>query len=146
MTKKSSIHPKSEGRCILGSSWWVPGLLTGLPLLIFVGGLWKMNKPRGHCGGVRYDLVNAKYALEMYRQTSGSYPTTEQGLNAFIAKPTCEPVPPQWSQIMTREILDPWKRPYAYRFPGTKDPSQPEVYSMGVDGIDGTDDDIHLND
>lgn len=105
-----------------------------------------MNRPRHHCGGVRYDLVNLKYALEMYRSTSGSYPTTQQGLKALIKKPIVAPVPSNWIQIMTRDSLDLWKRPYAYRFPGSKDPSKPEVHSVGVDGIEGTDDDIHLDD
>jgi len=92
------------------------------------------------------DMISIRNALDFYQLKTGSYPTTEQGLKALINKPTIPPIPSNWIQIMKRESLDPWRNPYAYRFPGNKDPTTPEVFCVGPDGIEGTRDDIHLDD
>ena len=35
-------------------------------------------------------------ALKFYKMENGRYPTTEQGLQALVAKPATQPVPANW--------------------------------------------------
>lgn len=78
-------------------------------------------------------------ALDSYRLDSGSYPTTDQGLTALREKPGHGPVPPNWRGPYLRKAipLDPWKRPYLYRSPGSRDPSGYELKTYGRDGKPG---------
>jgi len=39
------------------------------------------------------DLVNISTALKMYYLDNGIYPTSEQGLQALVAKPSFDPIP-----------------------------------------------------
>jgi general secretion pathway protein G len=56
-------------------------------------------------------------ALETYRLDVGRYPTTEQGLNALVVKPTDEA---KWNGPYLQKAVppDPWGRAYIYRAPG----------------------------
>jgi general secretion pathway protein G len=73
-------------------------------------------------------------ALDQYRLDVGSYPTTEQGLQALLANPGVE----KWQgSYLKKNILpkDPWNRPYYYQSPGTH--SDYDLYSYGLDGAPG---------
>ena len=61
-------------------------------------------------------------SLEMYRLHNGVYPTTQQGLDALVKKPTLAPVPKKYppEPYMNRIPDDPWGNPYIYRCPGEK--------------------------
>src|SRR2546422_2491583 len=64
-------------------------------------------------------------ALDNYRLDNGTYPTTEQGLDALQEKPTREPVPLNWRGPYLKKAvpLDPWGRPYIYKSPGEHNPT-----------------------
>ena len=80
-------------------------------------------------------------ALSMYKLNAGNYPTTQQGLQALVVKPSTTPVPRRWTPVMDKIPNDPWGNAYVYRFPGRKDASEFEISSKGPDGIDNTEDD-----
>lgn len=106
---------------------------------------------RSPCSSAKLSQVNADFqsihrALDMYKLIGGRYPTTAQGLKALIEKPLSDPVPAKWQQTMKMEPLDPWKSPYVYKFPGSKDPPNPELISKGPDGIEGNEDDLSSQD
>lgn len=125
----------------------MPGLLKGVPLLIFVVGLWTLSRPSKHgCPQTPADIRSIENALDMYKLRAGHYPTTTQGLKALVEKPTAGPDAGDWQQIMKTVMLDPWKNPYSYRFPDPKNPDEPDIFSKGPDGIEGTDDDLHRDD
>src|SRR3954453_22379929 len=42
------------------------------------------------------DVNNLMQALKLYRLDNQRYPTAEQGLQALIAKPSSNPIPPNW--------------------------------------------------
>jgi general secretion pathway protein G len=88
------------------------------------------------------DIQAFKEALSAYELQTGTLPTTEQGLKALWEKPTVDPVPDQWHKVMDQEVLDPWGHSYKYSNPGKHNPDKYDVYSMGQDGQDGTEDDI----
>src|SRR6185436_7791072 len=44
----------------------------------------------------KQDILAIQSALDLYKLDSGSYPTTDQGLQALITKPTSDPIPQNW--------------------------------------------------
>lgn len=83
----------------------------------------------------RTDVNNLMQALKLYRLDNQRYPSTEQGLQALISKPSTEPVPPNWKPYLEKLPNDPWGRPYQYLNPGVK--GEVDVMSLGGDGQPG---------
>jgi len=83
----------------------------------------------------RTDVTNIMQALKLYRLDNQRYPTSEQGLQALIAKPTTGPRPLNWKPYLEKLPNDPWGRPYQYLSPGVK--GEVDVMSFGADGQSG---------
>ena len=84
---------------------------------------------------------NIALALKLYEVDNGRYPTTEQGLKALLEKSSAPPAPKNWKgPYLEQEPLDPWKKPYGYRYPGTHPPRDYDLYSFGPDGNESDDD------
>ena len=84
---------------------------------------------------------NIALALKLYEVDNGRYPSTEQGLGALLQKPTAPPTPSNWKgPYLEQEAIDPWKKPYLYRYPGSHPPRDYDLYSLGPDGVEGKDD------
>jgi general secretion pathway protein G len=83
----------------------------------------------------RVQINNFEQALTQYKLNTGLFPTTEQGLEALRVKPQNLN---QWDgPYLKKEIpLDPWGRPYVYRFPGEHG-DEPDILSYGSDGQAG---------
>ncbi|MFZ5833317.1 MAG: type II secretion system major pseudopilin GspG [Planctomycetota bacterium] len=83
-------------------------------------------------------------ALETFSMNTNSYPTTEQGLEALITPPADLPDPNKWEgPYIKGEIpVDPWGNPYQYAYPGGRNPDSYDIWSLGPDMADGTEDDI----
>lgn len=76
-------------------------------------------------------------ALGAYKLDTGTYPTTDMGLNALRVKPENAN---QWAgPYLPQDIpMDPWGRPYLYKYPGEHG-DEPDVVSLGADGQPGGD-------
>jgi general secretion pathway protein G len=83
----------------------------------------------------RTDVGNLMQALKLYKLDNQRFPSSEQGLNALILKPTTEPVPGNWKPYLDKLPKDPWGRPYQYLNPGIK--GEVDVLSFGADGQAG---------
>lgn len=83
----------------------------------------------------RTDVNSLMEALKRYRLDNQRYPTSEQGLQALVAKPTTGPIPPNWKPTLDKLPNDPWGRPYQFANPGVKGPI--DVFSYGADGQAG---------
>ncbi len=84
---------------------------------------------------------NLSLALRLYEVDNGHYPTTEQGLHALIEKPTSPPTPANWKgPYIEQDPVDPWGRPYVYRYPGVHPPRDYDLLSLGPDGVQSPDD------
>ena len=83
----------------------------------------------------RTDVNNLNQALKLYKLDNQRLPTTEQGLQALIVKPTATPVPASWKAYLDKLPNDPWGRPYQYLNPGVK--GEVDVMSLGADGQPG---------
>lgn len=74
-------------------------------------------------------------ALGAYKLDTGLYPTTEMGLAALRVQPA--DVRNWMGPYMPQDIpLDPWGRPYAYRYPGEHG-DEPDIVCFGADGQPG---------
>lgn len=85
----------------------------------------------------RQDIATLMNALKLYRLDNKRYPTTEQGLQALVVKPSQAPVPENWKTggYIERLPLDPWSKAYQYLSPGIR--AEVDVFSFGADGIGG---------
>ena len=83
------------------------------------------------------DLKTISAALKMYRLDNGSYPTTAQGLQALVERPTAAPAPRNWHAegYLPELPLDPWGQAYVYRSPGQT--GLFDLVSLGRDGQPG---------
>lgn len=86
---------------------------------------------------VRGDINAIAAALDMYKLDNGTYPSTQQGLEALVEKPSGNPQPRNWNQdgYLKRLPVDPWGNAYLYLAPGTKGAF--DLYSLGADGKEG---------
>jgi general secretion pathway protein G len=80
--------------------------------------------------------------LSTYQSMNGAPPTTAQGLEALVSKPSSAPLPRNWQQMMESVPADPWGHPYRYEQPGKHNPASYDLWSDGPDGKSGTVDDI----
>jgi len=80
------------------------------------------------------DIAQIKSALDRYYLDAGSYPATDQGLNALVASPSSGNVPKDWGGPYIEKIPpDPWGNPYSYQSDG----SGYVLKSYGADGAEG---------
>lgn len=88
------------------------------------------------------DITAYENALEMYRLDNSRFPTTDQGLEALVDKPTLDPIPRNYREegYVKRLSNDPWGNPYLLLSPGEN--GKIDIFSVGLDGEEGTDDDI----
>ena len=76
-------------------------------------------------------------ALHLYKLDNAVYPSTEQGLDALINKPSVGEVPTHWREggYVPKIPNDPWGHPYVYLSPGAH--GDYDLMSYGADGEPG---------
>ena len=116
-------------------------LIELLIVMIILGLLASLVGPRlfQHVGQSKQKTARAQIellgtALDAYRLDVGSYPTTEQGLDALRRQPAGVD---RWNgPYLPREVpLDPWGNSYVYKSPGEHGPY--DLLSLGADGRPG---------
>lgn len=80
------------------------------------------------------DIMALESALEMYKLDNGFYPSTDQGLQALVTRPSGDPNPEFWRDGGYIKVLrkDPWNRDYIYLNPGVR--GEVDIFSLGRDG------------
>jgi general secretion pathway protein G len=76
-------------------------------------------------------------ALDLYRLEVGRYPSTNEGLDALVQKPSDAP---NWNGPYLKKTQvpkDPWGFEYRYRSPGEHGAF--DIYSLGSDNAEGGD-------
>jgi len=85
-------------------------------------------------------IKNIEAALKLFKLDNGFYPSTEQGLEALVVKPTIGQIPKNWREGGYLEKgkvpKDPWGNPYIYISPGVH-LKEYDLESYGRDGEDG---------
>lgn len=85
------------------------------------------------------DINSINNALDLYKLDNFSYPSTDQGLEALVSKPSGFPEASNWNSEGYLKTLpkDPWGTPYQYLSPGSNGPY--DLYSLGADKREGGD-------
>jgi general secretion pathway protein G len=84
------------------------------------------------------DIVSLGAALDIYQLDNYAYPTTSQGLESLVTKPTESPEPRNYKQGGYIKSLptDPWGRDYLFLNPGSHGETY-DIYSLAADGEEG---------
>jgi general secretion pathway protein G len=84
-------------------------------------------------------IANLETAVKTYYLDNGFYPSTDQGLEALVQKPSTDPVPAKYREGGYLEKgkvpLDPWGRDFIYLSPGLH--GEFDIVSYGSDGVEG---------
>ena len=85
----------------------------------------------------RQDIASLMQALKLYRLDTQRYPSTDQGLQALVVRPTTTPPVLNWKTggYLERLPVDPWGTPYQYLNPGVY--GEIDLFSLGADGMPG---------
>ena len=85
----------------------------------------------------KQDIRALESALQMYRVDNFSYPTTDQGLQALVEKPSSGPEAKNWQKggYIKKVPSDPWQNEYQYIIPVEE--GDFDLYSLGADGRPG---------
>lgn len=84
---------------------------------------------------VKQDILAIQSALDLYKLDNSMYPTTDQGLDALVKKPTSDPIPQNWKSegYLQQLPVDPWGTPYQY----VNDNEKLKIFSYGPKGKEG---------
>ncbi len=83
----------------------------------------------------KQDIASIMQALKLYKLDNRRFPSTEQGLQALVQRPTTAPLPENWKAYLEKLPNDPWGTPYQYLNPGLQ--GEVDVLSFGADGKSG---------
>ena len=143
-------HPSPSSKSRRHAGFTLPEMVIvlGIIAMLLGGAIYSSLGILGSSkmGRADSDFQTISSNLMQYKTANGFYPTTQQGLRALVERPSTNPVPARWSAIMKKVPLDPWDSEYIYRFPGKRDPTEPEIISKGPDGIENTADDLSSQD
>ena len=114
-------------------------LIVGLLMTVLATNVFR------RLGGAQADIARLQVSklsqqLELYKLDNGTYPTSEQGLDALVHEPTTEPRPrryPEGGYVASKDLLDPWQMPFKYERPGKNNARSFDLYSFGADGQPG---------
>ncbi len=84
---------------------------------------------------VKQDLLAIQSALDLYKLDNGIYPSTDQGLDALVKKPTSAPIPQNWKSegYLQQLPTDPWGEAYQY----VNTDEKLRIWSYGPKGKEG---------
>ena len=122
-------------------------VLLVLVILVILGSLVGVQmrgaQKRAQRSAAKIQVDNFDTPLGLYAQEMGNYPSTAAGLEALRTAPG-EAQGGKWNgPYLDKAVpVDPWNHPYSYASPGRHNPDGYDVWSVGPDGVDGTDDDI----
>jgi general secretion pathway protein G len=89
---------------------------------------------KGKLQAAQAQISNFSAALDAYRLDVGTYPSSEDGLQALRIQP--QGVETWDGPYLQKQVpLDPWKNEYVYRAPG--DHGDYDIISYGADGQEG---------
>jgi len=81
--------------------------------------------------------LNIATALKLYELDNGKFPSN---LDALLVNPGTQEAPNWKGPYIEKKPVDPWGRPYQYKFPGIHRSQDYDLYSTGRDGVESQDD------
>ncbi|MDF2396071.1 MULTISPECIES: type II secretion system major pseudopilin GspG [Pseudomonas] len=95
-----------------------------------------MSRPdQAKAAAAQSDIKAIAMALDIYKLDNHQYPSSQQGLEALVSKPSGNPPARNWNPdgYLKRLPIDPWGNAYQYRVPGTRGTGY-DLFSFGADG------------
>lgn len=82
-------------------------------------------------------IKSLEEALGLYKLDNGTFPTTEQKLEALVSQPQVGRIPTRYREggYLKKVPVDPWGNPYVYLSPGIH--GEYDIISYGADGEPG---------
>lgn len=130
-------------------------------LVSLVGPRLLGSKQKADVNSVKTQIGMFQAALERFAIDMNRFPTTEEGLGALVEAPSGDSggsdsfedgeaevagAATNWdgAYLKTTKVpTDPWGKPYRYEFPPTHGKGDlPDIWSLGPDGQENTEDDI----
>ena len=114
-------------------------ILVVIVILSILGGLAAqtlLSRPdAARVQAAQTDLRTLSAALDVYRLDNYRYPSSDQGLEALVQRPSGSPEAKNWNPSGSLKILpaDPWGAAYLYE---NRD-GRVEMTSLGADGAEG---------
>lgn len=134
---KSALYRRASGFTLI--EIMVVVVILGILAAIIVPKL--ADQPdKARVAKAQQDIRALESALQLYKLDNFYYPSTQQGLEALVQKPSGDPPARNWKPggYVQRLPKDPWGQPYQYLSPGVKN-SDYDVFSYGADGKPGGD-------
>jgi general secretion pathway protein G len=119
-------------------------LIENMDVVVIMGVLAALVVPKllsrtgeSKVAAAKVDIATIMQSLKLYKLDNTRYPTTEQGLQALLVKPTSGPAANGWKEggYLEKMPKDPWGFQYQYLSPGVK--GEVDVFSLGADGQPG---------
>jgi len=120
-------------------------LIELMLVVIIIGALVAMVMPRftgrgeqARVAAARADIqANIATALKLYELDNGNFPSSDEGMNALLSKPSSAN---SWNgPYLEKKAIDPWGKEYKYRSPG-EHRADYDLWSLGKDGVESADD------
>lgn len=125
----TSIQRKQQGFTLI--EIMVVVVILGILAAILVPKI--MNRPEQvRVVKAKQDILAIENALKLYKLDNATYPTTDQGLQALVNKPSADPIPQNWQRggYLKETPVDPWRHPYQY----LNDNGNIKIFSYGPQG------------
>jgi general secretion pathway protein G len=134
-------HPTTRSGAHLRQGFTLIEIMVVIVILGILAGLIVprlMDEPdKARVVKAKMQIESLLTAVRKYKLDVGDYPSTEQGLDALVEKPTVGNVPANYPDkgYISKIPLDPWNNEYVYISPGEHD--DVEILSYGADGEEG---------
>lgn len=145
-----AVKPQSIKFCTICTKFYTGFTLIEIMVVIIILGILAgliipriMGRPEeARRMKAQIQIESIETALKLYKLDNGSYPTTEQGLQALVEPPSVGELPKAWREGGYLEKgkvpKDPWSNEYVYLCPGIHDDF--DLLSYGADGQPGGED------
>jgi general secretion pathway protein G len=139
MKKKQRMRYEERGFTLLE----ILIVITILGILASLVAVKLMDRP-GEARALKaeMDIKSLETALKLYKLDNSFYPTTEQGLQALVEKPSTGRIPAKWREggYLEKDVVpkDPWGNDFLYISPGVHNRDY-DLWSYGADGEEGGD-------
>lgn len=136
------MERRRKNRAAVAAGFTLIELLLVLVILAVLAGVvvpkFTARSEQAKFTAAKSDIAALGLALDVFETDTGRYPGNEEGLAALLEQPANVKV---WNGPYIKNIpIDPWGNAYQYRYPGQHNARGYDLYSLGADGREGTDD------
>jgi general secretion pathway protein G len=100
--------------------------IIALLMGVLVGPQIFKARKQANVNAAKMQIPRFSLSFESYKEAHGSYPTSEEGLQALVED----------KLLKEKDIKDPWGNAFQYRYPSEHD-DEYDIWSYGADGKEG---------